>query len=216
MSTLKGVDSFHINVQQGDSAIHLLVNYDETNPGVRTIEKAIMIDAGIGGPKWTKNIHDTLLEIPNLPSSSSVRWIVPGHQAGTSLQLDAIIITHWDIDHCAGLASLLQQDIDNTNRFDPDSWQPAFLKYGTPSGRSKPVTMVYAPYWDTPRPKKTGAHFSRFKEETDANGRYLNFYVPSRRKGKKRTLNATYEKVAQLIYDKTILGMEFFGGAKRV
>ena len=219
-----GVDSFHINVQQGDSAIHLLVKYDPNKPDVRTVQKAILIDGGKGGTELTANIHKTLLEIPNL--KTGVRWVVPGQSAKSksSLKLDAIIITHWDLDHCVGLATLLQQDIETKQEilekkkppgvWKPDEWQPDFLKYGTPKDRSEPLTKVYAPYWKGSGKgnKKKSAHYEKFREKDDG---YLGYLAPLPSKNGKRPLPQPYDNVADLRYGGDILGMEFFGESER-
>lgn len=206
-----GVDSFHINVEQGDSAIHLLVEYKENKPEVRTIKKAVMVDAGPGGG-FATNISDTLMEIAK--SNGIIKW-KQGKSKNTSLKLDAIIITHWDDDHYAGLETLLTKDLEKKvtkKTWKKDTWQPDFLKYGG-KNRSEPLTTVYAPYWDMvggSGAKHKKGHSAQFQQRLEDNIKYLDF-VPNITNPNVQTL----DKIALLKYE-GIVGMEFFNGTTRM
>ncbi|KAF3922916.1 hypothetical protein ABW20_dc0100752 [Dactylellina cionopaga] len=104
-----GVDSFHINVGPGDCAIHLLTSFTyDTVSGLETlptIEKAVIVDFGYQqGSAWGsgyEGLNRTLQVICAKYQLTSV----------ADIKFDAVVITHWDLDHYGGLWSWIQHDM---------------------------------------------------------------------------------------------------------
>jgi ribonuclease BN (tRNA processing enzyme) len=198
-----GVDSIHINVQGGDSAVHLKVTYG-TDINVCTIQNAVLVDAGKGGNRDMPALRDTLWnQIPNF-------YVINNHQANDPVKLDAVVITHWDSDHYKGLWNLLNEDLTRYNPAvnPPDNWKPAIFKYDPAQQGRSPLTTLYCPNWaaQTLVPEGTSgkvkAHYFNFTKTTDANNQeYLSFKIG----------NTTYPLVAKLQYE-NLIGMEFFRG----
>lgn len=87
------VHSFHININVGDCAIHLLVddNISSTQPKP-IVYKAVLIDGGLPHRPVLSKITDTITELENryIPDPAghfglNERW----------LRFDAIIVTHF-------------------------------------------------------------------------------------------------------------------------
>jgi glyoxylase-like metal-dependent hydrolase (beta-lactamase superfamily II) len=119
----KQVHVFHINIGIGDSAIYLLVA-----PGGQ-IDKAVLIDAGY--PSYSKYVLETMARI----AASTSGYTLPA--GATSLQFDAVVVTHWDRDHWQGVSQLLNDDISEQSR-KPSPQPPrdpveVFGKRGPPS-----------------------------------------------------------------------------------
>ena len=93
------VHTYHINIDVGDSAIHLLV--DETPPA--TVHRAVLIDGG--------EDTDTVIQIEKVIKliEDSYRFDSNGQLPSTTacLRFDSIVITHWDGDHYGGVLALL-------------------------------------------------------------------------------------------------------------
>ena len=132
------VDSFHINVDAGDAAIHILSSppTPQSN-GLRVVQRAVMIDGGqCTGGYVRQSIYNTVLIIERkflctLDPPTNLRRLV----------FDCFIITHFDKDHCTGVLQFLLEDAEGnlTNlplyraKYDPD---------GTPQ------SYMFAPHWD--------------------------------------------------------------------
>ena len=98
------IDSLHINVGQGDSAIHLLVKQPE-KPGEKpTVIRACLIDGGTAGA--LQKIKGTVRLVKD-------RYSLPSHNKGEFMQFDSVVITHWDQDHYSGIESLIKEDFTN-------------------------------------------------------------------------------------------------------
>jgi glyoxylase-like metal-dependent hydrolase (beta-lactamase superfamily II) len=78
--------SYHINVQQGDAAIHDL--YEDGQ-----IISRILIDAGKGNANSISNLRNFI--------------------KSSSRQFDAVVITHWDSDHYMGLYNLFLEEVNH-------------------------------------------------------------------------------------------------------
>ncbi|KAF2737785.1 hypothetical protein EJ04DRAFT_86896 [Polyplosphaeria fusca] len=91
------VHSFHVNIDVGDCAIHLLV--DQAAKPRPQIRKAVLIDGG----KASK-----VQAIKNVIAEIEARYQVPVGDA--NLKFDSVIMTHWDIDHWEGVMELLAED----------------------------------------------------------------------------------------------------------
>ncbi|KAF2465819.1 uncharacterized protein BDR25DRAFT_378525 [Lindgomyces ingoldianus] len=103
----KKVHSWHININAGDSAIHLLVN-EGTTPKP-TILGCVLIDGGKGANEKIKTIKDVIAKIEK-------DYTLPA--GDLNLKFDSIVITHWDVDHWEGVVNLLVDDLSTKLRND--------------------------------------------------------------------------------------------------
>ncbi|KAF3920981.1 hypothetical protein ABW20_dc0103144 [Dactylellina cionopaga] len=145
------VHSFHLNINEGDSAVHLLVDGTDEDENQWKILKAVLIDGG--RPKFAYVIRDFRYYVNNQLNTKYI---------GGFQSFDAIVITHWDGDHYQGVLSLLESDIqtqiDNyvfnnpNNITDETTFQTllnnytirsSFIKYGL----NGPLTNIYLPYF---------------------------------------------------------------------
>lgn len=100
-----GVTTFHINVKQGDSAIHVRQYADEDQK--RWVDKVVLIDGGVAG--YAPEIAETL--------ESLDKWQYKRLGTGPrSRALDTIVVTHWDADHLYGIAKLISLVAGQTTR----------------------------------------------------------------------------------------------------
>lgn len=144
-SKYRGVDSVHINVGQGDSAVHLLVDTTDVSKDP-VILRATLIDGGKG---------DGFQKIKDSITMLMTRYQLP--VGVTNLQFDSIVLTHWDLDHYKGVLDLLNDDlheqIEEIKKTHPPTpaeiaaMQCKYLKYSG-AGRGTPLTTFYVPYWD--------------------------------------------------------------------
>ena len=81
------VYSYHLNIDTGDSAVHLLVWVDGN---VSTIHRSVLIDGGLG------DYGESTITAIQAKLRRSKYKAKPNREVG---KLDAIIITHWDADH---------------------------------------------------------------------------------------------------------------------
>lgn len=177
------VDSIHLNIGVGDSAIHLLVKYhDEWAPEgppskkVRakpTIFRACLIDGGEGCSfQKIDNAIKKIEEIYRLPPNQE------------SLKFDSVVITHWDTDHYKGIVDLVNDKLtEEINKLlktkkkkrgqltseEKEGIQVPFFKYGG-AGRSSPQTTFYAPYWHGDAGSFKAPRDSKLREEQKQKG----------------------------------------------
>ncbi|KAF5648088.1 hypothetical protein F52700_1303 [Fusarium sp. NRRL 52700] len=138
------VDSWHLNIDAGDSAIHVLVE----NVNAKLVPtKVVLVDGGFKnyGGFWIKKIRGRLKDYYGLPED---------------IKFDGLVITHFDGDHVGGIEELFDNDIRdqwNTkleNKAEDDffpqalndkwkefmgSYSPSFLNTGA---------HIYMPYWE--------------------------------------------------------------------
>lgn len=130
MSTAEyGVDSFHINVSDGEAAFHLLVNRSEEPCKILS---TVLIDGG----------HATMVSrTTNTRNAISQSGDYKLPDGATTLKCDAIVITQWDEDHYGGILKLIRNSLrdDGTDNIDT-----SIFKYGG-AGRSDPKTYLYVP-----------------------------------------------------------------------
>ncbi|THC90018.1 hypothetical protein EYZ11_010520 [Aspergillus tanneri] len=158
MVTSYAVDSLHINVGAGDSAIHLLVeNPDADKPKVM---RACLIDGGKPNKDPPQKIRDTIERIEN-------EYDLFNHKSDKGyMRFDSVVITHWDDDHFGGIDQLIQGDFqsqfeslkekENRNNEDKDilnllkQCQCRYFLYDSNSRDENKycLTTLYAPYWD--------------------------------------------------------------------
>ncbi|KAE8139475.1 hypothetical protein BDV38DRAFT_291480 [Aspergillus pseudotamarii] len=155
------VDSIHISVVIGDSAIHLLVEDAKGKPKVLA---AVLIDggddiAGGGGAAAAdgdsdgdddgqqQGDRDTRFVYLRRKAKkhsilSTITWIEKKYDcsemANKRLQFDSIVITHWDRDHYHGIGNILMTEARGGNVPTKLSW----LKWGP---NNTPETYLYAP-----------------------------------------------------------------------
>ena len=99
------VHSYHINVDHGDSAIHLLIN---TTANPNPVLKAVLIDGG--KPNHAADIRKIIRQIRSSTRYDfSAQGSDPTHL--DTMSFDSIVITHWDIDHWGGIGALLHADL---------------------------------------------------------------------------------------------------------
>ncbi|MCJ1309778.1 hypothetical protein MMC25_003439 [Agyrium rufum] len=88
----RSVHSFHINIGVGDCSIHLLVDdSDKTKKPI--VYRAVLIDGGEIGLDVNSIIKNA---IASIEASYDFKTVTSFRK---SLRFDAIMVTHWDIDH---------------------------------------------------------------------------------------------------------------------
>lgn len=136
------VESFHINVGLGDSAIHVLC---QAVGNKRIAKSAVLIDGGLARDAATRNIVKTIEDIEKSYSNLGPK---------NPLQFRSIVITHWDADHWRGINRLLQRELDEGGKFEDDRYS-RFYYDGV--GTNEFGTTVYAPTtWTGPKTQKKG------------------------------------------------------------
>jgi hypothetical protein len=105
------VHTYHINIDVGDSAIHLLIDEAIVPP---SILRAVLIDGGVPGVVACNQIKSVIRRIEARYSFDPNGQPDPTHR---SLRFDSVVITHWDRDHYGGVIALLldgyQNQLDN-------------------------------------------------------------------------------------------------------
>ncbi|KAK3689751.1 hypothetical protein B0T22DRAFT_379908, partial [Podospora appendiculata] len=118
-----GVASFHININIGDGAIHILFSFTDAAPATKTVERAVFLDGGHGIPNFydsdkrgisNMNIYRTIRQIEE---DFECQGPLRGGSNGTRkmLQFDAFVVSHWDKDHSQGLMWFLVDDIEDAH-----------------------------------------------------------------------------------------------------
>jgi hypothetical protein len=133
------IHSLHINVGNGDAAIHLLVTattgQDDHNSAVKptlgTVKKAVLVDGG--KPATVSQIKRTISYIESTYTITTDT---------KKLQFDGVVVTKWSVDHSAGLLKLIIDDLTDKHP-DGTSGQCSFFKYASDA----PTTVLYSPYW---------------------------------------------------------------------
>jgi hypothetical protein len=136
------VHSYHLNVGQGDAAVHLLL---QQNIRRFDVKAAVLIDGGdaIGFPVLKKGIETI---------RKDSRYIFPKGTPKNYIEFDSIVVTHWDSDHYVGLQKLLIADYQQQDPgpgITPGRKQirSNYMKYN-PDDDSQPLTTLYVPYWE--------------------------------------------------------------------
>ncbi|KAK4153608.1 hypothetical protein C8A00DRAFT_33628 [Chaetomidium leptoderma] len=130
------VQSFHVNVGNGDCSIHVL-EYQPSLVQKALAYKCVLID---GGSAWlpidvgtktagTNPLRDMIARLNTL-----YRW-ANGH-----CQFDTIVLTHWDEDHYGNLLQTIKEDAAVYGGF------PPYLQY-TNDNLQLPLTYFYVPNW---------------------------------------------------------------------
>ena len=138
------VHSYHLNINTGDSAVHILVGVNSS--GQKEIEELILIDGGFSDI-GERNISEFLSCLGRSNYKKPVK-----------LTFDTIIITHWDQDHFRGIEELFRKDIDKHlhgpvlkdevtfKNFVEKEYRSSFCEYDKDG---EPKTTLYCPFWNT-------------------------------------------------------------------
>ena len=166
MSTFS-IQSYHLNVDSGDSAIHVLVEESSANPPPNP--KFVLVDGGYApyGNFWIRKVCAAFEQRFNQPNG---------------IKFDGIVVTHWDGDHYEGIDALFRADLQEqwakkeaTLRVNEDKgarwadfvtrdWQPAFCR----ESAQGVDTHIYVPYF-TSQVKISGKLYtSSFESNTKA------------------------------------------------
>ncbi|KAL6895748.1 hypothetical protein HDV57DRAFT_521043 [Trichoderma longibrachiatum] len=142
------VDSFHVAIAEGDSAIHLLV--DDTDDKHPKVLSAVLIDGGVDQARRHKDA--SLKREDKLPIYVAMEWIEENYVVdgidvrGTKkLAFDTIIITHWDQDHYDGIVKVLQKGAESID----EAFQLGTILKWNPDGT--PASHFYCPNKDARR-----------------------------------------------------------------
>ncbi|KAI9692829.1 MAG: hypothetical protein M1822_004823 [Bathelium mastoideum] len=166
------IRSFHLNIDEGDSAFHYRVTADATGS---TVDRAILIDGG-----RRRNAYRLYEFFDSLETKTDFKCVAPR----TVRQMDAVVVTHWDGDHVQGLVGAFLADLEKkveayASTFSaanpPPSSQAlqATIDTGVISdlqcgltmfdANNFPTTQLWSPYWRVansktrPLPQKTPA-----------------------------------------------------------
>lgn len=130
------VESLHINVGDGDCAIHLLTKEVAAIP--RTIAKAVLVDAGPANT-FTAGTPSLANAIANI--RRDYHWEKP--------EFDAVVISSWHPGYYGGLFDLMNRDLATSSRVtggpnesNVTNFKFSWLKYDE---KGNPLTTFYLP-----------------------------------------------------------------------
>ncbi|KAF2498801.1 hypothetical protein BU16DRAFT_579855 [Lophium mytilinum] len=140
------IDSFFINVEAGDAAIHLLV---EASPptSIGVIQHAVLVDGGKDG-YVEEDLKATILNIETLYSKGQLNG------AHIQLRFDAIVVSHWDGDHFRGSMGVIAEDAAAQYREKKGKGvvESKYMKYDPQKAQGDPLrlqTVFYRPKTET-------------------------------------------------------------------
>jgi hypothetical protein len=224
-----GVDSLHINIGVGDSAIHLLVrhpekkgpsSHDEEKP---TIVRACLIDGGTSD-KTKEIIKKTIDDIKSNYDMPNHGCKDPGY-----MKFDSVVVTHWDDDHYGGIVQLIKDDLKD--QFDklasgrgvgkPKEWLSGemgnakcrYFRYKDDQKKSDHKTTFYAPYWSEKYKKKlkrTQDCPDELKEKDDLLMYEDIFKRTNGGEGKDENVPIAVGELCRLCYDTDVVGTNLF------
>lgn len=216
------VDSYHINVEMGDGAIHLLLQITEEDGNVLTpprVLSAVLIDGGHNRHAGLQNLKDTIQTIIDLGYDDANGNPIDNHDESHCLKFDAIIVTHWDQDHWCGMVRLFMDDVvaQIVAGTPLDTLECRYLRYDGPTGL--PESVLYVPYWNftpgTAISEEKGAYegFSNIREDGPSPARFFlcDFDVEEDDDGDWRGTIPNFLKV-RIHKDWSFLGVNFFTG----
>ncbi|GAP85316.1 putative transcriptional activator srcap-like protein [Rosellinia necatrix] len=206
-----GLDSIHVSVGAGDSAIHLLVQHLPAG-GKPVVKRACLIDGGIASAA-RQDLKPTIEDIYS-------KYDLPDHKSASPyMRFDSVVITHWDDDHYAGIRQLIWYDFDDqlqeligsgktvTEAYkELEKKQSRLFRY-TGSGKDTGhLTTLYAPYWDetakyiihegAPDPKKSRAEPDKPVQFEEVDGKFRFLFENTTNPGEKALIN----KLCNLCY----------------
>ncbi len=223
------VVSYHLNIGDGDCAIHLHVNADDK------VQSAVLIDGG-RGENGSKLIPEFM------ESAQFQRW--KRSDGSPRVAFDAIVVTHWDDDHAKGLAKLfcnsmeaaakdyIQKNKDKLNKLPALEADIKACKIQSPlfrytdkadsNGRFWPLTRIYAPYWtpaasdlkNVDKEPPTEFDFVRRKDADKVND-YIAITTNVKFQGKTLERNLLSLKIPGIAgWGRRLIGLDFFTGDK--
>jgi hypothetical protein len=158
MAVLYEIHSLHINVGNGDAAIHLLV--EPVTDAKNVVHRAILVDGGKTTAvdqivKTIKYIEDTYA-IVDLDGTNQVDQSSTAKPPPPQLRFDGIVVTKWAVDHSAGLLKLINDQLladkpdpkvdrksnNGLTRLGPCS----FMRYDAKT--QAPLTNIYSAFWE--------------------------------------------------------------------
>lgn len=137
MTTSFGVDSFHINVGDGECTLHVLVKLAQP-PANSEVIQVVLVDSGPANASrnGTQIVPDTIQTIAR-------------RYGLENLALDAVVISCWHPDYYGGFFEMLAADMALSpqvtalsNRGRLDGFRGSWLKY---DGHGIPLTTLYVP-----------------------------------------------------------------------
>lgn len=185
-------DSFHVNIDTGDGAIHILSTPGDTASfGKRKVKSAIFIDGGKteNRNKARRNIITTVEDIER-------GFYCQGTDRGggvRTLVFNAFMISHWDADHCDGVLAYISSCIDSTTK----RLTRAFY---TDDNQRRPLSYFFAPHFlDT---NKESHWHLKHKAKWICEGKCLRFE------------NSATDLLKMRVTDDELLGRNFFYSAE--
>ncbi|KAL8826101.1 MAG: hypothetical protein Q9191_004007 [Dirinaria sp. TL-2023a] len=185
------VDSHHLNIGRGDAALHILLRQRENDEA--TVDSVVLVDGGLGnrGPTIIREFLNS--------SEFGDHYYYYQQDNNTNQKLpvtrfNAIVVTHWDSDHAAGLYNLIQEDLQaqgvqfvRTNGIETNNDFKAQVDDGKLWSSLchykdwLPTTVLYSPYWDPSqsqcRPKPHKTHVRELSLKTARNQDFVTFAV---------------------------------------
>ncbi|KAK7413166.1 hypothetical protein QQX98_007945 [Neonectria punicea] len=190
------VESFHINVGLGDSAIHVLATWNRVTNEV-VARQAVLVDGGLARDAAAQNIAQTIDEIENRYSNL--------RKQGQVLRFRSVVVTHWDADHWGGINQLLKRELGT--HFDKKTSKYNRFYHKDDTLGVKP-TIVYAPTTQAGK-KKKGRKGKGKQKESEVSGIAIV-------KGKNETYEFSFngEFQAKAMVGSSIIGYNFFTNTK--
>jgi hypothetical protein len=131
------VDSYHINIGNGDGSIHVLVS----QPG-RVAHKCVLIDGGSAMHWWKLKLDPRVKGSTHDPIRDMVKYLGSVYDWGAGApgcQFDTIVLTHWDEDHWGKMLRTIMEDAYEA---DKNKTRIPYLKY---DADGLPETYFYVP-----------------------------------------------------------------------
>ncbi len=127
------VDSYHVNVGNGDCSIHVLAYLSPGKPALAY--KCILID---GGSTWMSIDPGTGSNGYN-PIRDMVTYLGTSYDwENGRCQFDTVVLSHWDEDHYGNLLQTIKQDA---------AQNVGIISYLRYDSKNRPATYFYTPNW---------------------------------------------------------------------
>ena len=226
------VESYHINIGTGDAAIHMQLR-EPVGGFETTVDTVVLVDGGLGshGPAIIREVFNSTefrdrfyyhRENPTEPKESATRF-------------NAIVVTHWDSDHAAGLYNLVAEDLKvEGEKFVQANKIKTNSVFKTKVNEGKvwssichykdylPTTILYSPYWDPSqskcRPKPHKTHIAGLDLTQSGGQDYVTFNISFVCEPEPGHGNVSYSaKVPALklgYHGRDLIGMDLFAGSR--
>ena len=193
MTTTYGVDTYHLNIDVGDSTVVCLRTPANPPKGTRcTLLKAVLIDGGMPTGTSARILQQFVTELKEIYA------VEPPNYPGGAPVFDAVVITHWDHDHYGGIISFIIADLaDKANT----TGRCTFFRYDAKT--NDPLTYMYLPYMKATRPNQKDSQ-PEFQENSTTHN--LDFKYAVKGSGEKLAPNLCLLKYGA----QAVLGVDFF------